>query len=101
MTPAHPVHHLEEVMGTIVTIDVHLAADATASQAAAARERVAGACAVLHRADAVFSTWRPGSPVSRLRRGEITAGQAPPEVARVLARCAVAREASGGWFDPA
>ncbi|MGE5133618.1 MAG: FAD:protein FMN transferase [Gemmatimonadota bacterium] len=94
------IHHREDVMGTVVTIDVYLAAGATARQAAAARQRIAGACAVLHRADEVFSTWRPGSPLSRLRRGEITAGQAPPEMARVLARCAVAREVSGRWFDP-
>ena len=94
------LHHREDVMGTAVTIDVYLAPGATARQSAAARDRVAAACAVLHRADEIFSTWQPGSPVSRLRRGEITVGQAPPEVSRVLARCAVAREASGGWFDP-
>ena len=35
------IHHCEDVMGTVVTIDVYLAADATASRAAAARERVA------------------------------------------------------------
>jgi FAD:protein FMN transferase len=56
--------------------------------------------AILHRADAVFSTWKPGSPVSQLRRGEITVAEAPAEVAEVMAACATARQASAGWFDP-
>ena len=50
--------------------------------------------------DDVFSTWKPESPVSRLRRGEIGLGDAPPEVAEVLELCRRAREASDGWFDP-
>jgi thiamine biosynthesis lipoprotein len=54
----------------------------------------------LHDADNVFSTWKAGSPMSRLRRGEIRLDQAPREVAEVLALCENARDASGGWFDP-
>ena len=42
---------------------------------------------ILHRADEVFSTWQPGSAVSRMRRGEIAAADAPPEVADVMAAC--------------
>ena len=42
----------------------------------------------------------PDSPVSRLRRGEITAAAAPPEVAEVISACRAARQLSGGWFDP-
>jgi thiamine biosynthesis lipoprotein len=99
-TPAHPVHHLEEVMGTIVTIDVYTVREVTDAEAAALRGRLDRACAVLRRADEVFSTWRRDSPVSRLRRGEISLAQAPPEVAEVATRCAAARELSGGWFDP-
>jgi thiamine biosynthesis lipoprotein len=41
--------------------------------------------ATLREVDAVFSTWRPDSPVSRLGRGEITLDDCPPEVAEVLA----------------
>ncbi|MHB8452565.1 MAG: FAD:protein FMN transferase [Mycobacteriales bacterium] len=66
----------------------------------AARGALTQACAVLHRADAVFSTWKPDSPVSRLRRGEIDLASTPPEVAEVLELCRTARELSGGWFDP-
>ena len=50
--------------------------------------------------DDVFSTWKPESPVSRLRRGELELGDAPPEVAEVLQLCRRARDASDGWFDP-
>jgi thiamine biosynthesis lipoprotein len=101
--PARVIHHLEDVMGTKVIIDVYATA---APDSAAARPngeltgQLAEAVAILHRADDIFSTWRPESPVSRLRRGEITAEQAPPQLAEMLDRCAVARDLSGGWFDP-
>ena len=98
--PAHAIHHLEDVMGTIVTIDVYTAAEVTPPELGVLRGQLSQARAVLHRADEVFSTWRPHSPVSRLRRGEISLAQAPPEVAEVLDRCTAARELSGGWFDP-
>jgi thiamine biosynthesis lipoprotein len=98
--PVHQVHHLEEVMGTIVTIDVYTAAAGTEPELSVLDGQLARARAVLHRADEVFSTWQPHSPVSRLRRAEISLSQAPPEVAEVLQRCAAARELSQGWFDP-
>ena len=84
-------------MGTVVTIDVYTT-DAMGGEDAS--RQLATARALLQRADAVFSTWQPHSPVSRLRRGEITCAQAPAEVSEVLEQCAVARELSGGWFDP-
>jgi FAD:protein FMN transferase len=64
------------------------------------RDALTAACRVLHQADAVFSTWDPGSPVSRLRRGELLVARAPAAVAEVIALCETAREASAGWFDP-
>jgi len=88
--------HTEHVMGTVVSFDVR----AGASGDVAARQGLRRACATLHRADAVFSTWKTHSPLSRLRRREITVDEAPAEVAEVLERCASARRASGGWFDP-
>jgi len=93
-------------MGTIVVIDVYVAAGPVAADGAEGRpggeikRQLAEAVAILHRADATFSTWRPDSPVSRLRRGEMTSTQAPAEVAEILGRCAIARDLSGGWFDP-
>jgi FAD:protein FMN transferase len=95
--PVHAIHHLEDVMGTMVVIDVYTEAGCTGIDLPV---RLAAAVADLHRADLVFSTWRPDSAISQLRRGEVTAGQAPPEVAEVLAHCAVTRELSTGWFDP-
>jgi len=80
-------------MGTVVTIDVYPLRGAGTLDFAAAP-------GVLERADEVFSTWHPDSAVSRLRRGEISAADAPPEVSAVLADCMRARELSGGWFDP-
>jgi thiamine biosynthesis lipoprotein len=43
------------------------------------------AMVVLRAADAVFSTYRTGSVVHRLDRGELTLADCPPEVAEVLA----------------
>lgn len=67
---------------------------------AAVAAALARAQATLQRADDVFSTYKPDSPVSRLRRGEITVDEAPPEVAEVLELCRCVRDASDGWFDP-
>lgn len=88
--------HAETAMGTVFSLTVVTAGRAGQELRAA----IAAACAVLHEADAVFSTWDPGSPVSRLRRGEVTLGGLPPEVGEVLAECRAAKQASGGWFDP-
>ncbi len=95
-----PVQHRENVMGTIVTIDVWAKPGTADVQLAEVRHQLAAAIAVLHRADEVFSTWQPDSPVSRLRRGELAVAAAPPEVAEVMAACTAARQLSGGWFDP-
>ena len=87
-------------MGTVVTIDVYTGRDITDAQVSEVRRQLGRARAILRRADEIFSTWQPRSPVSRLRSGEITAAQAPAEVADVLERCAAARQLTGGWFDP-
>lgn len=88
--------HDEEVMGTVVSFRVFKYAISRESLLDAVRT----ACAVLHSADDVFSTWKPASPISRLRRGEISMTEAPVEVSTVLELCEHARERSGGWFDP-
>ena len=64
--PVRSIHHLEDVMGTVVTIDVYTT-DAAAGEDAS--RQLATARAVLQRADAVFSTWKPHTAISRLRRG--------------------------------
>ena len=93
----HSLHHAEEVMGTVVTIDLY---SDPALPGADLQPLVDRSCRILHDADAVFSTWDAGSPMSRIRRHEITVAEAPPEVAEVLGLCATARVLSAGWFDP-
>jgi len=91
------IHHREEVMGTVVTLTLY------PSGSSSERDlflRVAAARSVLRRADAVFSTWRPHSPLSRLRRGEIALEECPTVVLDVLDVCHLLREATEGWFDP-
>ena len=101
MTAAEPVtagavRRVQAVMGTVVSFDVRLGA----CGAARAHVALSRACARLERADAVFSIWKANSPMSLLRRGATTLGEAPLEMAEVLELCAVARELSGGFFDP-
>ena len=93
----HSVHHLEQVMGTIVTIDIYAGAEVSATDLTPQLQR---ARTVLHDADAVFSTWKEASPITKLRRGDIAVADAPPEVAEVLRLCTTARDLSDGWFDP-
>jgi FAD:protein FMN transferase len=99
VSPA-PIRQLEHVMGTVVTIDVYAMPDEGDAWSADLHRRLDQARLVLQHADDVFSTWRPDSPVSRLRRGEITLAEVPPEVAEVMGACEAARRLSGGWFDP-
>jgi thiamine biosynthesis lipoprotein len=57
------------------------------------------AFAVLREADAVFSTYRTDSEISRLGRGELLVSDCSPEVAEVLERCAALRERTRGYFS--
>ena len=90
------IRHAEKVMGTVVSFLVHPGALSDA----AAQSALEQACRALHEADETFSTWKPQSPLSRLRRGEATIAELPTEVATVLGLCERARAASRGWFDP-
>ena len=91
------INHAEEVMGTVVTFDLFVASDTDRSEIHLTLSR---ARASLHRADAIFSTWKPNSPMSLLRRGETTLADAPVEIADVLSRCEDARDLTNGLFDP-
>ncbi len=84
-------------MGTVVTFDVYNERGISPEEFLPFLQE---AVAVLHHADKVFSTWKSNSPISRLRRGEISLGEAPPEVADVLELCATAKSQTNGWFDP-
>ncbi|MEV5313766.1 FAD:protein FMN transferase [Streptomyces sp. NPDC052610] len=80
-------------MGTVFSFDVR-GGDPRAVRAAL-DEAVDG----LHRADAVFSTYREDSQLSRLARGELTVEECDPEVAEVLALGAEAERMTDGWFS--
>ncbi|PWI20929.1 thiamine biosynthesis protein [Streptomyces sp. Act143] len=87
------VRRAEEVMGTVFSFDVR-GGDPGAVTAALER-----AVAGLHRVDAVFSTYRDDSQISRLARGELTVEECDPEVAEVLELGARAERTSDGWFS--
>jgi thiamine biosynthesis lipoprotein len=53
----------------------------------------------LHRVDAVFSTFKAGSDISRIRRGELSVSRADPDVARVLALCDQIESETDGYFS--
>ncbi|GAA4223161.1 thiamine biosynthesis lipoprotein ApbE [Streptosporangium album] len=86
------MRHVEHVMGTVFSFDVRHSGPGDAGQA------LTEAVAWLHRVDAVFSTYRPDSPVSRLGRGEIDLADCPPEVAGILDLCDAVTELSHGYF---
>jgi FAD:protein FMN transferase len=95
-TSGPPIRRTEEVMGTVVSFDVRPGLASRDGIYLALAEARAG----LRRADAVFSTWKPDSPINRLRRGELRLEDAGADVAEVLGLCREARDASRGWFDP-
>jgi thiamine biosynthesis lipoprotein len=96
-TSNHLAHREVEVMGTVVTLDLYGEASLESVETARMFEE---AVRLLRDADDTFSTWQRDSPLSRLRRGEVTLRDVPPEVAEVLDRCRVARRLSQHWFDP-
>ncbi|HEV2373814.1 MAG TPA: FAD:protein FMN transferase [Streptosporangiaceae bacterium] len=100
-TPATPelpplVGHTEKAMGTVFSFS--LVPGGLPQQVW--RNAVTAACLLLHETDMHYSTWDGASPLSRYRRGEVTAAQMPGDFAEVRAECEAAIQASGGWFDP-
>ena len=49
--------------------------------------------------DATFSTYKAGSEVSRINRGELSLEDASPDVREVLDRCEELRHETNGYFD--
>ncbi|MEP6649297.1 MAG: FAD:protein FMN transferase [Lapillicoccus sp.] len=85
---------VEQVMG--LPVSIHLRGPYV--RAAEAERAVAAAYSELVRLDALFSTYRLDSPVSRRRRGEVVAGLEDPLLAEVEALCAMAAERTAGAF---
>jgi thiamine biosynthesis lipoprotein len=84
---------VEQVMGLPVSVHVRGAAAGSPLVAHAVSELYRS----LHRDDERFSTYRAGSEVSALRRGELPTPS--PDLQAVLRLCAQARERTGGAFD--
>ncbi|MGW3496731.1 FAD:protein FMN transferase [Streptomyces sp. NPDC001020] len=87
------LRHAEQVMGTVFSFDVR------GGEPEPLRSALAEAIAMLHRVDALFSTYREHSQISRLSRGELTVEDCDAEVAEVLGLGAVAQRLSDGWFS--
>jgi thiamine biosynthesis lipoprotein len=85
------IERVEHVMGMPVRVVVR---DAGCDPAA-----IDSVFAWLRFVDAMFSTYRPGSEISRLGRGELALANAHPLVREVLARCEELRIETRGAFD--
>ena len=83
--------HADHVLGT--SLDVV----AVTPDPAAARAAAEGALAEIARLEPVLSGWRTEGALSRLNRGE---GDAPAELAALIAAAEGWRETTGGAFDP-
>lgn len=87
------LRHTEPVMGTVFSIAVRDPGPDTPAVFRDITDR-------LHRIDAVFSTYRADSDISRLDRGELGPDGCAPEVREVHAACrAVAAETDGYFTD--
>ena len=83
--------HVEHCMGTVFSIDVRDPGDWTGA--------IADVVAWLRHVDAVFSTYRADSDLSRMRRRELRPADADPDVAVVLDLCASVQQETGGHFS--
>lgn len=85
------LRHVEHVMGTAFSFDIR---DAQAMRPGALKDAIGW----LHWADDTFSTYQPGSFVSRLGRGAIRLADCPSEVGDVLESCAALTAETDGYF---
>lgn len=78
-------------MGTVFSIHIDAPGDWTAA--------LADVIGLLHQVDAIFSTYRPDSDISRLDRRELRLRDCHPWVAEVLGLCAEVQGRSDGYFS--
>ncbi|MGV8979332.1 MAG: FAD:protein FMN transferase [Cellulomonas sp.] len=86
---------VEQVMGMPVSIHIR---GPRAHDADVART-VMAVFVWLHAVDAMFSTYRDSSELSRLQRHELTLATCSPEIRAVHTLCTAALERSAGYFD--
>jgi thiamine biosynthesis lipoprotein len=88
------VRHVEQVMGTAVSIE--LADDRPGHLL---RSMIDDVCAWLHEVDARFSTYKDDSEVCRFRRGEVALDDCSADLRHVLDACADLWRDTDGYFD--
>jgi thiamine biosynthesis lipoprotein len=86
--------HHEPCMGTVFSFR-GLTSLAEAEQA----EALLTATNTLHKADAIFSLYKPESPLSRLARGETSVAELPAVVDQVWNLCEEWEKTTDGWFS--
>jgi thiamine biosynthesis lipoprotein len=82
---------VEHIMGMPVTVDIR--------DEEAGENVLEAMFDVLRCADAIFSTYKEDSEISRLNRGELALADAHPDVREVLDRCEALRLETDGYFD--
>ena len=85
------MHRVEHVMGMPIVVEVR---DDGVDQA-----RLDPVFDWFRWVDAVFSTYRHDSQVSRINSGELDLADAVPRVIEIFRRCEALRAATGGFFD--
>lgn len=85
-----------QVWGTVLFLDL----GSTSISEGSMDEAVESVKEFVYEVDEVFSTYKDGSFVSRLRRCEIDIAQCPTDLQEVWQLCAAARDLTGGAFDP-
>lgn len=85
-----------QVWGTVLFLDL----GSTSISEGSMDEAVESVKEFVYEVDEVFSTYKDGSFVSRLRRGEIDIAQCPADLQEVWQLSSVARDLTDGAFDP-
>jgi thiamine biosynthesis lipoprotein len=85
------MHRVEHVMGMPIVVEVR---DEGVDEA-----RLDRVFDWFRWVDAVFSTYRYDSQVSRINRGELDLVDADPRLVQIFRRCEELRAATGGFFD--
>ncbi|WP_375502119.1 FAD:protein FMN transferase [uncultured Jatrophihabitans sp.] len=86
-----PLRQVEKCMGTVFSFQV--------ATPGLTRGALLPVLAWLHDMDALFSTYRPDSRISRINAGALRVADADDEVRHVLAECERYRELTDGYFD--
>ncbi|MBP6043502.1 MAG: FAD:protein FMN transferase [Rhodoluna sp.] len=90
----HDFNHVELCMGTGFRFQ-----GKSNISAAETDHAIEIACAILHEADAIFSLYKPESPLSQLAAGKTSVARCPSVVSEVWDACEAWQEKTDGWFS--